>query len=261
MHSNHLALSLIAIAFFLGAMNFTAELAVAGVGAQFHIEENGAPGGPYGLAELRDRATAGSLTALTLVWTPGMSDWQPAGEVPALAGLFAPASPPSLPGGGAPAGQPPGMSSSSGFGAHNPQPSSRLTGEVGAFLEGDWRNIGPLPVEGYGPTEANMTMSYRADGSLSVQGQYRVSDPSAGTVPIEVRGMGRWYNTIEMRDNNSGRLNAVVLDSEIELTMTLPPQFGMPDQRESLTESERIQIIDENSVRDANGTVWQRVQR
>jgi hypothetical protein len=242
----------------LAGLALTIEPAVAIDSVQFHIEENGVPGGPYGLAELRDRVASGSLTASTLVWSSGMSDWQPAGQVSTLAGLFAPVAPPGLP--SAQPVQPSSMPSSIPD-APGHQPSSRLTGDVGAFLEGDWRNTGPLPVDGYGPTEADMTMSYRADGSLSVRGQYRVNDPSSGTIPIDVRGSGRWHNTIEERDNNTGRLNAVRLDSEIELTMTLPPHFGIPDQRESLTESDRIQIIDENSVRDANGMVWQRLQR
>lgn len=260
MKLNPLFLKPVPLLFILTAMTLATGLASADTGARFHIEENGVPGGPYGLVELRERATSGRLNASTLVWTAGMNDWQPAGQVPALAELFSQATPPGLPGHSGSGTQPPNLSVPSAGEFGSPQPTSRLNGNVAAFLAGDWRNTGPLPVEGYGPTEADMTISYRADGTLSVQGQYRVSDPSAGRVPIDVRGSGRWYSTIEERDNNSGRLNAVMLDSEVELTMTLPPHFGVPDQRESLNESERIQIIDENSMRDAQGMVWQRVR-
>jgi hypothetical protein len=41
---------------------------------------------------------AGQIAADTLVWTNGMAEWQPAGQVPALANLFKAAPPPLPPG-------------------------------------------------------------------------------------------------------------------------------------------------------------------
>lgn len=59
------------------------------------------PGGrradrPFGRGELAERTANGTLTAATLVWRSGMSEWQPAGGVPELAPLFGDV-PPSLP--------------------------------------------------------------------------------------------------------------------------------------------------------------------
>ncbi|ALG86010.1 SPFH domain-containing protein [Gordonia phthalatica] len=69
----------------------------------FHIEQNGAAVGPYPVEQLR-----GVITATTLVWAPTLSGWTPAGQVPALASLFAPAPPPLPPQGpGSPTPPPP----------------------------------------------------------------------------------------------------------------------------------------------------------
>ncbi|MGO3327379.1 SPFH domain-containing protein [Gordonia sp. (in: high G+C Gram-positive bacteria)] len=58
----------------------------------FHIEQNGAAAGPYTVDQLR-----GSITPTTLVWATGMAAWTAAGQVAALAPLFAPSGPPPLP--------------------------------------------------------------------------------------------------------------------------------------------------------------------
>lgn len=57
---------------------------------------NGQQGGPFTLDALRQMAQSGQLGRDTLVWMQGMVQWTPAGNVPALASLFA-AVPPPLP--------------------------------------------------------------------------------------------------------------------------------------------------------------------
>ena len=59
----------------------------------WHIAENGAITGPFAHSALQAMATAGTLTAASLVWTAGQEGWKAAGET-ALAGLFAQAPPP-----------------------------------------------------------------------------------------------------------------------------------------------------------------------
>jgi len=66
-------------------------------GAQFHVVEGGASKGPFGMEALRGMAASGALTRATLVWSSGMAGWEPAGEVAALAPVFAQV-PPPLPG-------------------------------------------------------------------------------------------------------------------------------------------------------------------
>jgi membrane protease subunit (stomatin/prohibitin family) len=62
--------------------------------ANWHIAENGQSVGPFTPAQLSQGAATGRLRPDTLVWTAGMANWMPAGQVPQLAGLFQPAPPP-----------------------------------------------------------------------------------------------------------------------------------------------------------------------
>lgn len=50
--------------------------------------------GPFTMDELQRQAQGGQLTRATLVWTQGMANWTPAGEVAELNGLFAHLPPP-----------------------------------------------------------------------------------------------------------------------------------------------------------------------
>jgi membrane protease subunit (stomatin/prohibitin family) len=64
---------------------------------QFHITINGAAVGPLSVQILQQMIPAGTLSAASLVWRPGMTEWQSAATVPELVGLFGASSPPSLP--------------------------------------------------------------------------------------------------------------------------------------------------------------------
>ncbi len=61
----------------------------------FHVDMGGQSGGPFSVADIQNRIAQGQIMATTLVWSAGMAGWQPAGQVPALAGLFQ--QPPPLP--------------------------------------------------------------------------------------------------------------------------------------------------------------------
>lgn len=67
----------------------------------FFVAVDGKQTGPFDLQTIASQAASGRLTRQTLVWTEGMAQWAPAGEVPALAGVFSqvpPPLPPELPG-------------------------------------------------------------------------------------------------------------------------------------------------------------------
>ncbi|MEZ4280447.1 MAG: SPFH domain-containing protein [Myxococcota bacterium] len=64
--------------------------------APWHVAENGAPVGPFTGAQLAQAIASGRVTRESLVWSPGMAQWQPAEQVPMLQGLFA-ATPPPIP--------------------------------------------------------------------------------------------------------------------------------------------------------------------
>ena len=63
----------------------------------FYVAINGAQQGPFALMQLQQLVQQGQLTATTLVWTQGMPAWAAANTVPALASLFAGATPPPIP--------------------------------------------------------------------------------------------------------------------------------------------------------------------
>lgn len=55
---------------------------------QYHVFINNQQLGPMDITTLRQYANAGQLDRNTLVWTPGMADWMPAGSVAQLTSLF-----------------------------------------------------------------------------------------------------------------------------------------------------------------------------
>jgi hypothetical protein len=59
------------------------------------VVENGQSTGPFRASDLSGLVSAGRMGGNTFVWTAGMDDWVAAGDVPALAGLFAPPPPAS----------------------------------------------------------------------------------------------------------------------------------------------------------------------
>lgn len=63
----------------------------------FHTTTNGATQGPFNPQQLAQAAQAGQLTPQTMVWSQGMAGWQPAAQVPQLAGLFGAMPPPPPP--------------------------------------------------------------------------------------------------------------------------------------------------------------------
>jgi hypothetical protein len=65
--------------------------------ATYFVAIEGKQTGPFDMQTLASQASMGRLTQQTLVWTQGMAQWTPAGQVPALAGIFASVQPPLPP--------------------------------------------------------------------------------------------------------------------------------------------------------------------
>ncbi len=63
----------------------------------YFVAMDGKQTGPFDLQTLTSQASMGRLTRETLVWTQGMAQWTAAGQVPALAGIFANVPPPLPP--------------------------------------------------------------------------------------------------------------------------------------------------------------------
>ena len=67
-------------------------------GGVWHVAVDGQTQGPFTMAQLADSIAQGQVTAGTLVWTPGLASWTPAGQVPQLTAQFsAPPPPPPSP--------------------------------------------------------------------------------------------------------------------------------------------------------------------
>ncbi|MEO8182569.1 MAG: SPFH domain-containing protein [Deltaproteobacteria bacterium] len=60
----------------------------------FHVSQAGQSQGPFPLQQLIAGIAQGQLNAATMVWSPGMPGWLPAGQVPALMGYFTAPPPP-----------------------------------------------------------------------------------------------------------------------------------------------------------------------
>lgn len=73
-----------------------------GAAPSFFVAVNGQQAGPYTMMQLQGFAQQGQLLPDTLVWTSGMPQWAAAKSVPALQSLFAPNTPPTIPGSGMP---------------------------------------------------------------------------------------------------------------------------------------------------------------
>ncbi|MCA9088826.1 MAG: DUF4339 domain-containing protein [Planctomycetaceae bacterium] len=71
----------------------------------WHIAVNGEAQGPFGEGQLAQSIQSGQVSRATLVWSPAIGNWTPAGQVPALSGLFGAtaSSPPPIPFSSAPA--------------------------------------------------------------------------------------------------------------------------------------------------------------
>jgi len=65
--------------------------------ASYFVVIDGKQTGPFDMQTLTSQASAGRLTQQTLVWTQGMAQWMPAGQVSGLAAIFASVPPPLPP--------------------------------------------------------------------------------------------------------------------------------------------------------------------
>ena len=65
-------------------------------GVRYHVAIDGQQAGPFDVAAIRKKISAGEVTRDTLVWKPEMTQWTAAGDVEEFRGAFG-SSPPPLP--------------------------------------------------------------------------------------------------------------------------------------------------------------------
>ena len=189
----------------------------------FMIVENGAQAGPFTIAQLKDRAKAGTFTNQTLVWKKGMANWTPAGEVAELAYIVRVAAPP-----------PPK--------------------DAKPFMLGRWQmNPIQVPIEGTTPGMLRGIADYRPNGNYEIvlvvefaQGgvNYRRTITNAGTYTAKY-----------------ANANAITITAKgtrtIQLLAITTGQKAAP-QVEKTDESFTIKVVDQNTVGEGND-IWRRV--
>ena len=189
----------------------------------FMIVENGAQAGPFTIAQLKDRAKAGTFTNQTLVWKKGMANWTPAGEVAELADIVRVAAPP-----------PPK--------------------DAKPFMLGRWQmNPIQVPIEGTTPGMLRGIADYRPNGNYEIvlvvefaQGgvNYRRTITNAGTYTAKY-----------------ANANAITITAKgtrtIQLLAITTGQKAAP-QVEKTDESFTIKVVDQNTVGEGND-IWRRV--
>ena len=57
-------------------------------GTMYNVAVNGQPTGPFDMATIGRMIVAGEILRDSLIWTNGMTEWQKAGEVDAVKGMF-----------------------------------------------------------------------------------------------------------------------------------------------------------------------------
>ena len=139
----------------------TPEPATQSAPAAFFVIENGVAAGPFDLAELGQRGTAGTLKPDTLVWTNGQPDWAAASNLIEIAGLF-------------------------------PAAFAPANIALPDFFTGRWVQEGALPLPDGSSGMAHITTEYRADLTFSLNGT--ISNAAMNT-PLTLSGEGIWSVT------------------------------------------------------------------
>jgi uncharacterized RDD family membrane protein YckC len=145
----------------------------------WYIGWAGASHGPFPLAALIQAASEGKLPRETLVWTPGMSDWLKAGEVP---DLFAPAASPQLP----------VVAGTDGIGSQWKASTSELTAHKGLVSAGaleerpTWRRFFARMIDFWASLISTVFLASVALGLLSQQAGIWLQNPSNATLFVYI---------------------------------------------------------------------------
>lgn len=144
---------------------------------------NGQTLGPFDAEQLKAKIAAGEVGRQTLVWMEGMTDWQPAATVAAVAPLLTTAP---------------------------PEPKF----DAAAFMVGTWEFAETVPIQGMGPAQMRMSTTYRADGTATAYGTM-TSQTQHGPFTLTLTSQGTWSATAKTGDS-------FLLSPNMQTTMTGP---------------------------------------
>lgn len=133
------------------------------------LTANGQVTGPFNKAQLQAKIASGELNRTTLIWMEGMSGWQAAATVQAVAPLMVAAPPPAQ------------------FDAKG-------------FHTGTWESSGTFPLQDGTQAQLSQSMTYRPDGSVTGFGQMS-SQHAYGTFVMNLASKGTW--SVQVKTDNS----------------------------------------------------------
>lgn len=142
---------------------------------------NGQTLGPFNEEQLKAKIVAGELGRQTLVWMEGMTDWQAAATVAAVAPLLTTAP---------------------------PKPKFDAAG----FMVGTWEVSTTIPIQGHGQAQVSESITYRADGTATGFGTM-TSQTTYGPFSVAISSQGTWK--AEPKTDTS-----FVLTPNMQVTMT-----------------------------------------
>lgn len=192
---------------------------------EYMMIHKGKPVGPYFVEELQVRMRMGRLRSETLIWTEGMEDWQAAGKVPAVSKIFNP----SLP----------------------PIPEER---DFDQFVQGTWTSE-PITTEisGMGRGVVTGRTEYRADGTYSFAGQVSVTDAAGVARTILLSSEGSYAVTRKTLERFE-----ISYDAPVVMTTKAADPAGADSVESIAVPPAEFDVIDDNTIRDAQGTVSRR---
>lgn len=192
---------------------------------EFFVVHKGQKIGPYLVGELATRVRMGRLRRDTPVWTDGMTDWQPAAEVPALAKLFD-ASLPLI-------------------------PEER---DFDAYFLGIWV-AEPVQTEipGMGKGVVTGRTEYRSDGTYAFAGQIDVTDAQGVARTMALSSEGRYMVTKTSLETFEIAFGAPLVMTAESADPAVPDHV----ERRDVPPGE-YKVIDDNTIRDAQGTLSRR---
>ena len=144
---------------------------------------NGQTLGPFNAEQLKAKIAAGEIGRQTLVWMEGMSEWQAAATVAAVAPLLTTVPP-------------------------------QATFDAAAFMVGTWEASGTVPIPGQGQAQVSSSQTFRADGTVTGFGNM-TSQTSYGPFTVAITTEGTW--TAKTKTENS-----FVLTPNTQVTLNGP---------------------------------------
>ena len=144
---------------------------------------NGQTFGPFNGEQLKAKIAAGEVGRQTLVWMEGMTDWQAAATVAAVAPLLT-----TVP------------------------PEAKF--DAAGYLVGTWESSETVPMQGVGQSQVTISMTYRADGTATGWGTM-VAQTQYGPMTLTISIQGTWK--AEAKTDNS-----LILTPNMQVTMSSP---------------------------------------